>query len=104
LRTQQGRSAAQVGNNAVGSGVVDEVGSARQVRQTEARRIERHAGDVQGRLAGFVERQLELIAAQQVDAVERRVLRGGGDLRQDAVELVHQVAANRLRRRIDHGG
>ena len=76
--------------------------TARQVRQTEARRVERHAGDAQRRLAGFVERQLELIAAEQVDAVERRVLRGGGDLRQDAVELVHQVAANRLRRRVDN--
>ena len=60
------------------------------------------AGDVQRRLAGFVERQLELIAAEQVDAVERRVLRRGGDLGQDAVELVHQVAANGLRRRVDH--
>ena len=73
-----------------------------EVRQTEAGRIERHAGDVQRRLAGLVERQLELIAAEQVDAVERRVLRGGGDLRQDVVELAHQVAANGLRRRVDH--
>ena len=38
---------------------------------------------------------LSVIAAEQVDAVERRVLRGGGDLGQDVVELAHQVAADR---------
>ena len=40
----------------------------------------RHAGDVQDRIAGFVERRLELIAAELVNAVERRILRCGGDL------------------------
>src|SRR6267378_3985231 len=49
LRAQQGRSAAQVGNNLVGGGVVDEVGTARQVRQAETSRVERHAGDAQRR-------------------------------------------------------
>jgi hypothetical protein len=49
--------------------------------QAEAGRVEGDAGDVQRRLAGFVEGQLERVAVQQVDAVERRVLRRGGDLR-----------------------
>ena len=68
----------------------------RQVRQAEARRVEGDAGDVQRRLAGLVEHQLELVAVQQVDAVERGVLRGGVDLLQDVVVLGDQVGAGRL--------
>src|SRR5215468_6478002 len=62
LRAQQRRSAAQVGDDLVGRGVVNEVGAADEVRQTETGRVEVDASDVQGRLAGLVERQLELIA------------------------------------------
>ena len=40
------------------------------------------------------ERQRELIAAEQVDAVERRVLRSGGDLGQDVVVLLDQVGTH----------
>ncbi len=52
-------------------------------------------------LAGLVEGQLELIASEQVDAVERGILGRGGDLGQDVVVLLHQVAANGLRRAVD---
>mgnify|MGYP003694534845 CR=1 FL=1 len=55
---------------------------------------------LQRRGAGLVEGQPELIAVEQVDAVEGGVLRSGGDLVQDVVVLLHQVGPNQLRRRI----
>ena len=75
--------------------VVDEVAAAGQVRQAETCRVEVDAGDVQRRLAGFVERQLERVAREQVDAVEGRVLSRRGDLVQDVVVLLDQVGAGR---------
>src|SRR4029077_15780340 len=68
--------------------------------QAEAVRIEGHAGDRRGRSAGFVEYQLQRIAVQQVDAVEGRVLRRGGDLRDDLVVLGDQTRARGLRYRV----
>ena len=71
-----------------------------QVRQTEAGVVEDVALDRQLRRAGFIEGQVEGIAVQQVDAVERGVLRRGVDLRQNLVVLRHQACAGRLRVRI----
>ena len=62
--------------------------------------VEGDAGDAQRRLAGFVERQLQRVAVQQVDAVEGRVLRGGVDLRQHVVVLRHQARTSGLRVRV----
>ena len=56
--------------------------------------------NVQGGLAGFVEGQLEIVAVQQVDAIERCVLRRRRDLRDDVIVLLHQARANGLRSRI----
>src|SRR5205814_1888088 len=63
-------------------------------------RVESDATDVERGLGGFVEGQLEVVAKQQVDTVEGRILGGGRDLRDDAVVLVHQAGANGLRSRI----
>ena len=52
-------------------------------------------GDAQRRLAGFVEGQLQRIALEQVDAVERRFLRTGVDLLQHVVVLRHQAVTDR---------
>src|SRR5206468_938018 len=41
--------------------------------------------------------QLEVVAVEQVDAVERRILRRGRDLRDDVVVLLDQAGANGLR-------
>src|SRR5450755_5139099 len=87
FRAQAGGGRTQIGYNLVGGGVIDEVDAAYEVRETKTCRIEGHAGDVQRGLAGLVERQLELIARKQVDAVERSILRRGGDLGQDVVVL-----------------
>ena len=88
---------AELGQIGVRGGVVQEVGARGQRSKAEARRVEGHALDVQGGLAGLVEGQLEIVAVQQVDAVEGRILRGGGDLRDDVVVLADQVGANGLR-------
>src|SRR5437016_1269591 len=71
-----------------------------QRSQAETGRIEGHARDRRGRLAGFVEHQLQRVAVQQVDAVEGRVLRRGGDLRNDLVVLADQRRTRGLRHRI----
>ena len=81
---------------------VQEVGTGGQGRQTEARVIEGDALDRQRRLAGFVEGQVQRIALEQVDAVERGILRRGVDLLQDVVVLGDQPGTGRLRVRIGH--
>src|SRR5206468_12665112 len=63
-----------------------------------------HALDVQRRLAGLVEGQLEVVAVQQVDAVERSILRGGGDLGDDVVVLADQVGTDGLGGGVRHRG
>src|SRR6202042_159683 len=81
---------------------VQEVGAGDQGRQTEACGVEGDALDGQRRLAGFVKGQVQGIAFEKVDAVERGVLRGGVDLLQDVVVLRDQVGTGRLRIGIDN--
>src|SRR5258708_20879614 len=73
---QRRAGGSQARDNLVGGRVVDEVDAAGKVGQAETRRIEVDTAAAQGRLAGFVEGQLQRLAAEQVDAVERSVLRG----------------------------
>ena len=82
MRAEQAGGGAQRRDNLVGRGVVHEVDAVRQGGKAETRRVEVHAGDAQGRLAGLVEGQLERIAAEQVDAVEGGILCCAGDVRQ----------------------
>src|SRR5262249_26803572 len=103
FRTQRGGGIRERGQRLVGRGVVQEVGAAGERRQTEAGRVEGDAGDAQGRAAGFVERQLQGVAVQQVDAVEGRVLRRGVDLRQHVIVLRHQARTGRLGVRTGNG-
>src|SRR5262249_50398606 len=100
LRPQRGRGGRQRGQRLVRRRVVQEVGARGERAQTEARLIEGDAGDAQGGATGFVEGQLQRVAVQQVDAVERRVLRGGVDLRKHVVVLRDQACALGLRVRI----
>ena len=71
-----------------------------QRSKAKAGRVESHALNVQRGLAGLVEGQLEIIAVQQIDAVERRILRRRRDLRDDVVVLLHQARTNVLGSRI----
>ena len=71
-----------------------------QLRKTKAGIVEGDTGDRQLGSAGLVERQVEGIAVQQVDAVEGRVLSGGVDLIQHVVVLRDQAGAGGLRVRI----
>ena len=87
-------------STALVAGVVDEGGAGGERGQAETGRIEGHARDRHGRFAGFVEHQLQRIAVQQVDAVEGRILRRGGDLRDDLVVLGDQIRTRRLRHRV----
>src|SRR5579863_2818158 len=100
LRPQRDAGGVEHRQNIVGGVVVDEVGAGGERRQAETGRIERHAGDRRARFAGFVEHQLQLIAVEQVDAVEGGVLRGGGDLRQNLVVLGNQTGTRGLRHRV----
>src|SRR6185369_895559 len=77
--------------------VVLEIRPGDQRGETQARRIVADAGDAERGLAGLVEGQLQVVAVQQVDAVEGRILRGGGDLRDDVVVLADQVGPDSLR-------
>ena len=62
---------------AVGRAVVQEVRARRSARtKAEAGRVVGDAGDDVG-LAGFVERQLEIVTIEQVDTVEGQILSGG---------------------------
>src|SRR5205807_7262372 len=100
LRTQRGAGGVELRQHGAGRRVVEEVGTGSERSQAETGRVEGHAVDRRGRLAGFVEHQLQRIAVQQVDAVEGRVLRRGGDLRDDLVVLNDQRCTRRLRNRI----
>ena len=75
-----------------------------RLRKTKAGIVE---GDTGGRKlggAGLVERQVEGIVVQQVDAVEGRILSGGVDLIQHVVVLRDQAGGGRLRVRIGDWG
>src|SRR5262249_21502268 len=100
FRAQRGGGRVERGQRLVGRGVVQEVHTRYQDRKTEAGIVERHAGDAERGLAGLVEHQLERIAVQQVDTIERSVLRGRIDLRQHVVVLRDQARAQVLRGRI----
>src|SRR6266436_6233348 len=100
LRPQRVRRAGYLGHRRLGRGVVQEVRAADQRSKAKAGRVEGHALNGQSGLAGLVEGQLEVIAVQQVDTVERSVLRRGGNLRNDVVVLADQVGTNGLRSRI----
>src|SRR5262249_58590998 len=97
LRTQRDAGGVERRQHGVGRIVVDEVGAGDERLQAETSRVERHACDRDGRLAGFVKDQLQRIAVEQVDAVEGGVLRRGGDLRDDLVVLGDQIRTRRLR-------
>jgi hypothetical protein len=101
---ERGAGRAEQGKRLVGRGVVQEVRAGNQRSKAKARRVEGHALDSQSGLAGFVEGQLEIVAVQQVDAVERGVLRRRRDLLDDVIVLADQVGANGLRSRIGDGG
>ena len=101
FRAQRGADVAERGQNLVRRVGVEEVGAGGQGRQAEARGIEGDALNRQRRLAGFVEGQVQRIALEKVDAVERGVLRGGVDLLQDVVVLRDQPGTGGLRVRID---
>jgi len=62
----------------------------------KAGRVEGYTLDRKRGLAGFVEGQFEVVSVQQVDAIEGRILRSRGDLRDDVVVLGHQVGTNGL--------
>ena len=95
-----GAGGAEDGKNLVRRRAVEEVGAACQQRKAEAGRVEGHALDGERGFAGLVERQLQVVAVEQVDAVERCILRSGGDLRDDVVVLADKVGADGLRSRI----
>src|SRR4051794_7983661 len=103
FRTQRARRRVQIGQHLVGGSVVDEIGTAGQRGEAETLGVVGHAGDAQVRLAGLVEHQLELVAVQEVDAVERGVLRGRVDLRKDVVVLADQVRTRGLGNRVLDG-
>src|SRR6266446_6911312 len=92
---ERGAGRAEQGKRAVCRGVVQEVRAAGQRSKAEARRVKGHALDVQGGLAGLVEGQLEVVAIQQVDAVEGSVLRRRRDLLDD-VAVLSTVLADAL--------
>src|SRR6202035_4767988 len=100
LRPQRDAGGVERRQNGVGRSVVEEVGAGGERLQAETGRTEGHARDRRGRFAGFVEHQLQRIAVQEVDAVEGRILRRGGDLRKDLVVLTDQRRARGLRYRI----
>src|ERR1019366_4876460 len=79
---------------------VQEVRSCGERLQAQAGRTVGDAGEAERGFAGFVEGQLQVIAVEQVDAVEGRILRRGGDLRDDVVVLADQAGPNGLRGRI----
>src|SRR5207248_5666875 len=93
---QRGAGRAKCGERLVGRTAVEEVRTRYQHVQAQAGRTISDTRDAERGLAGLVEGQLESVAVQQVDAVERCVLRGIRELRQDTVVLADQVGANRL--------
>src|SRR6185369_874589 len=103
VRTQRRRLGAQCAGGVaqrrqhlVGGIVVDEVGADQQVGEAETYCTEGCAGNVQRGRAGLVEHQLQRVAVQQVDTVERGVLRSRGDLRQNVVVLRNEASAGGL--------
>src|ERR1700722_14238590 len=74
FRAQRGGDVGERGQRLVRRRAVQEVGTGGQGRQTKTRGVEGDALDRQRGLAGFVEGQVQRIAFEQVDAVERGVL------------------------------
>src|SRR5205085_1790747 len=83
FRPQRAGGLAQRGDRRTGRRVVQEVSSNGQLGEAKPGRVEVDALDGQGRFARLVEGQLELIAVEQVDAVEGSILGRGGDLVQN---------------------
>src|SRR6266446_4497713 len=104
LRPQRVRRAGYLSYRRLGRGAVQKVRAGDQRSKAKACRVEGHSLDGQSGLTGLVEGQLEVIAIYQVDAVERRVLRRGGDLCNDVIVLGDQVGTNGLRGRIGNRG
>ena len=100
LGTKQAAGGAELGQCGVRGRVVQEVRARGQRSKAKAHRVEGHALNVQRGLAGLVKGQLEIIAVQQIDAVEGRILRRRRDLRDDVVVLLHQARTNVLGSRI----
>src|SRR6185436_19116106 len=75
FRPQQSTGGADRREHLVRRVVVLEVRAGDQRIQAQARCIVGDAGDVERGLAGLVEGQLQVVAVQQVDAVEGRILR-----------------------------
>src|SRR5207249_1028648 len=90
------------GQNLLSQDVVGEVDARGERSQTKTGRIEGHAGNGQGRFAGFVEDHLQRVAVQQVNAVEGRILRRGRELRDDLVVLGDQSCSRSLRRGVGY--
>ena len=91
-RAQRGRGLGQLCQHRVGRVAVEEVGAGGQAREAKSGVVEGHAGDRQLRSAGLVEGQVQGIAVQQVDAVERGILRRGVDLLQDMLYCATRLA------------
>src|SRR5262249_37810606 len=104
LRAQREAGVVERGQNLLSQDVVGEVGARRERREAKAGRIEGHAGNGQGRFAGFVEDHLQRVAVQQVDAVEGGILRRGRELLNDLVVLGNQGCSSGLRRRVGYRG
>src|SRR6202011_3176197 len=102
LGTERGAGRAEYGERLVRRAVVQEVRAHCQRSKAEAAGVVGDAGDVERGLGGFVEGQLEVVAIQQVDAVEGRILRRRRDLRDDVVVLAHQAGTRGLRDWIGH--
>ena len=59
-----------------------------------------HTLDGERGLAGLVEGELEVVAVQQIDAIEGRILSRRRDLRDDVVVLGYQIGTNVLGSRV----
>src|SRR5438874_6290164 len=70
LRPQSVGRAADLRNDRVRRGVIEEVCAGDQRSKAKPRRVKRHALDGESGLAGLVEDQLEVVAVEQVYAVE----------------------------------
>src|SRR6267378_1870921 len=97
---QRGAGSAECCDGLVGRAAVEEVCTRNKRTQSQAAGAVGYTGDAERGFSGLVEGQLESVAVQQVNAVERSILRGVGDLRQNAVVLVQQVRTNGLRARV----
>src|SRR5439155_16307096 len=100
LGAQRAAGVVERGQHLACQHVVDEVGAGGELCKAEAIRVEADSRNRQRRLAGFVEDQLQRVAVQKVDAVERRILRRGLDLVNDLIVLSDQGGTRGLRNRV----